>query len=155
MWRITANLNYFFVLVLVGSMTLAATIAPPIRRLFLHGKGIALDPIYLYFNYITIALVMVIVSAAWWMRGNIIPTPVNSKAKMLMKVGTIAMAIGNGALVLTLIASLIGVTVEPQFGLGVGYLFAAALMLAFPSNLVGIVFVEISRLLDRFSSKSS
>jgi hypothetical protein len=117
--------------------------------LFLHGKGIPHDPIYVYFYYIIIALIIAIVSAVWWMRGNIIPTPVNSKSRILLMIGTVAIAIGNGALVLALIVSVIGVAVVPQFGLGAPYLFAAALLVALPLSSGGIMFVELSRLLER------
>jgi hypothetical protein len=86
------------------------------------------------------------------MTGNIIPTLVNSKARVLLIIGTIAMAIGNGALALALIVSLIGIAVEPQFGLGVGFLFAGAFLLAVPLNIGGVMFVEIARLLDRIRS---
>jgi type IV secretory pathway TrbD component len=53
---------------------------------------------------------------------------------VLLMVGTVAMAIGNGALALALIVSVIGVAVVPQFGLGVGFLFAGAFMLAFRTS---------------------
>jgi hypothetical protein len=150
MRRITANLNYFLALVLVGSMIAIGWVAPRVKLFFVHpGK---IDPIYYNVNYIVIALVIGLVSAAWWIRGNIIPLPVTSKAKLLLRIGSVVMAIGNGAIALALIASLIGFAANRQFGLAVGFIFAAAFMLAFPVNIAGIICVETSRQLDRFQS---
>ena len=150
MRKIIANLNYFLALVLVGSMIAIGWVAPPIKSLFIHpGK---IDPIYYNINYIAIALVIGLVSAVWWIKKNIVPTPVTSKARLGLRIGSVAMSIGNGAIVLALIVSLICVAMNRQFGLAVGFIFAAALMLAFPVDIVGIFCVEISRFLDRFQT---
>lgn len=125
-------------------------ITPPIKRLFLHpGK---IDPIYYNINYFAIVLVIFLVSAAWWIKKGIVPSPMTSKARRVLRVGSVAMAIGNGAIALALMVSLVGIAINHQFGLVVGFVFAAAFMLAFPLNIVGIICVETSRLLDRFQS---
>ncbi len=148
--RLIANLNYFLALVVVGSIIAIGWVAPPVKRLFLHpGK---IDPIYYNIDYIAIALVICLVSAAWWIRKNLVPTPISSKARPVLIIGNVAMAIGNGAIVLVLIVSLVGVAVNRQFGLAVGFYFAAAFMLAFPLTIIGMVCIEISRLLNRFHS---
>ncbi len=148
--KLVANLNYFLALIVVGSAIAIGWVAPQIKLLFVHpGK---IDLIYYNINYITIALVVGLVSAAWWIRKTIVPTPVTSKAKLVLRIGSVAMAIGNGAIALALIVSLVGVAVNRQFGFVVGFIFAAAFMLAFPLNIVGTICVEISRLLNRFQS---
>lgn len=150
MQKLRANLNYFVALVVVGSAIAIGWIAPRIKLLFVHSGKI--DPIYYNINYIAIAIVVCLVSAAWWINKSIVPAPVTSKARVVLRIGSVVMTIGNGAIALALIVSLVGVAINRQFGLAVGFIFAAAFMLAFPLNIVGIVCVEISRLLERFQS---
>lgn len=147
MLKTIGNLNYFLALVLAGSIVAIGWISPPIKRLFLHpGK---IDPIYYSINYIAIAVVICLVSTAWWLKKSIVPAPITSKAKWVLIVGSVAMAIGNGAIVLALMVNIIGFSEYPEFA---HYYIAAALMLAFPSNIVGIICVEASRLLNRLPS---
>jgi hypothetical protein len=148
--RLRANLNYFLALVLVGSTIVIGWVAPRINFLFVHPGRI--DPIYYNINYIAVALVGCLVLAVWWIKKTILPTPASSKARLVQRIGSVAMTIGNGAIALALIVSLIGVAINHQFGLVVGFIFAAAFMLAFPLDIVGIICVELSRLLDRFQS---
>ncbi len=149
MQSIKANLNYSVALIVAGSMIAIGWVSPHIKRFFLHpGK---IDPIYYYINYIAIALVIILVIAIWWIKGSITPSPITPKARLLLRIGSVAMAIGNGAVALAFIVSLIGVAVNNEFGLAVGFIFAAAFMLAFPLDIVGIICVEMSRLLNRFN----
>lgn len=150
MQNLRANLNYFLALVVVGSAIAIGWVAPQIKLLYVHPGQI--DSIYYSIDYIAIALVVCLVSAAWWINKTIVPAPVTSKARAVLRIGSVAMTIGNGAIVLALIAGLVGVVINRQFGLAVGFIFAAAFMLAFPLNIVGIVCVEISRFLERFQS---
>lgn len=148
--RLNGNLNYCLALVFVWSTIAIGWVVPPVKRLFMRPGEI--DSIYYNINYIAIAIVICLVSATWWFRGGIVPTPITSKARLIQKIGSIAMAVGNGAIALALIVSLIGFAMNREFGVAVGFIFAAAFMLAFPVDIFGIFCVETSRLIDKFQS---
>jgi hypothetical protein len=146
--RSIASLNYFFALIVVGSALAIRWITPPIKLLFVHPG----TPIYYNINFVAIGLVICLVSAAWWITKSILPIPTTAMTKLMLMVGSVAIAFGNGAIALALIVSLVGIAVDRQYGLAVGFIFAAAFMLALPLNKVGIICVEISRLLNWFQS---
>lgn len=150
MLRPIASLNYFFALVVVSSAIAIRWVTPQIKLLFVHPGTI--DPIYYNINFIAIGLVIFLVSAVWWITKSILPTPATAMTKLMLKIGSVAIVIGNGTIALALIVSLVGIVVDRQHGLAVGFIFAAAFMLALPLNKVGIICVEISRLLNWFQS---
>ena len=147
MSRIQLNLNYFFALALVGSVLAIGWVAPPIRRLILSSGGDI--KAYSMVSYVAPVFVIVLVALIWRIKGALSPIPASPGAALWFRIGNVAMAIANSAIVLSLLVSVIGFIVHRPFGLAVGFIIAGALMLAFPLDIIGIFCVEISRLLNR------
>lgn len=147
MSSVKSNLNYFFALFLVGSAFALARIAPPLRRLIMSLGGDM--NAYSMVNYITPLLVFAIIALLWWKKGALYPSPANPKALFWLRIGNIAMIVANSAITISLLVSIVGYVLIRDFGLAIGFIIGAGLMLAVPLNLLGIICVESSRFLGR------
>ena len=146
MRRFLINLNYAIGLALIGSYVAAFILVPPLEQ-FLRFVGIKYR-LGDNSTYIAALVVCLAIAAAWIVQKGIVPSPSGSMAEIFLKGGIAVLAVGNGALALAVIVSLVGIALVPQFGLMVGFILAMGLMAAMTLAFIGTICIELARILD-------
>jgi len=129
MMRLRSNLNYFIALSFVVTMSIAWWVPSSHRAWASLGAIVAIGVI-------------------WWWKKSIVPVPYFAQAALALRVGTIAISIGNLLLALSVLTSAAGLLLVRDFGIAVGFILAAAVLVAFPVSTFGIACIEMARLLN-------
>ncbi len=137
------DINYFFALLVAGSMLGLWFVAPFIHMaLFRAGAGYSS---IMWGNIFTIALVSLAIVIAWKKNGALSPVAIASGREKRYRVGNILTGFANITIVLVVLVSIFGYFTIRDFGLGIGFLIAGVLLLAVPINIIGILCIETSR----------
>ena len=137
------NLNYFIALSVLGSMLALWFVAPLLNILV---TLVLRSPSNLFWvNGVVVLFVFVGLAMVWKKKRNLIPTELMPHTETRFRIGNIVMLAANSLVILSVLVSIFGAIFVDGFGVVVGFLVAAALQLAVPLNIAGIVCVETSR----------
>jgi hypothetical protein len=137
------DVNYFFALLVTGSMLTLWSVAPLIHIALLHA-GVGGDSI-MWGNILTIVIIFVAIVIAWKKKGALSPVAIVSGCEKRYRVGNIFTGVANITIVLAVLVSILGYFISHEFNLASPFLIAGALLLAVPINIIGIACIETSR----------
>lgn len=137
------DINYFLAVLVAGSMLSLWFLAPIIHIAFMYA-GVGLNGI-ISGNIVAISIVFVAMIIVWKKNSSFAPTAIVSGSESRYRIGTILTALSNIIVLGSLVVSIYGYYAIPDFGLVIGFLVPAALLLAAPISIVGILCVEASR----------
>lgn len=138
------NLNYFFALLITGSM-LALWFVAPLFAMFFLSVGADLASIT-WSKFLAVIIVFIVIALTWKRNGALSPSTVKPGTENRYRVGNVILAIANAIVGLSLLISTVGFFFVTGFGVAIGFIIAGALLLAVPVNIAGIICVETSRL---------